>query len=169
MGITLFYINNVRRGDVGALDYADLQKAKNPTEMILGVFRANDMFILDREPRLLIVQEGTLSEFDMQLIPSDKDCTVICSQVIAVNNTAEYARADGIIFFFHTAENGHLHNPHIHAQYGEDEISIYLKDYRIVGNFRNKKKQKKAVDYVKENASDIKNKWDRIMKCSKEN
>jgi hypothetical protein len=162
-------MNNVCRGDIGTLDYANLQNAKNPAEIILRAFKTNDMFISDRDTRLLIDCDGTLSEFDMHLISSEKDCTIICSQIIALDNAAEYARFSGIVFFFHTAENGHLYNPHIHAKCSEEEISIYLKDYRIIGSFKNKKKQRTAIDYVKTHSDEIKSEWNRIIKCSEGN
>lgn len=56
---------------------------------------------------------------------------------------------DGIRYFYHTKELRHV--PHIHAKYQDEEISIDILTLKVKGQFKNSKKQKKAVRYVKKN------------------
>jgi len=56
---------------------------------------------------------------------------------------------DGIVFFYHTKELRHV--PHIHARYQGEEISIEILTLNTKGQFKNKKKQRKAIHYVSEN------------------
>ncbi len=58
---------------------------------------------------------------------------------------------NSIKFFLHSNEKSHT--PHIHAKYQGDEISIDLITFKIKGEFKNKKKQKNALTYAKENQS----------------
>lgn len=53
---------------------------------------------------------------------------------------------DGIVFFYHTKELRHI--PHIHARYQGEEISIEILTLNVKGKFKNRKKQRKAIDYV---------------------
>ena len=58
-------------------------------------------------------------------------------------------KEDGISFFYHTKELRHV--PHIHAEYQGEKISIEILTQKVKGKFKNKKKQKKAVQYVIKN------------------
>ena len=64
-----------------------------------------------------------------------------------------YATHRGIKYLVHSNESAHT--PHIHAQYSGDEISISLLDYSVEGMFKNKKKAKDAVEYVREHREDM--------------
>ena len=91
------------------------------------------------------------------------DSTIVYLDIVSPNNSGEFDRENGIIYFFHTSENGHLLYPHIHAQYAGDEICIYLKDYRIIGKFESRTKQKEAIEYVKKHRKAVSREWNRIM------
>ena len=56
---------------------------------------------------------------------------------------------EGIEFFYHTKERRHV--PHIHARYQGDVIAIELQSQKVIGKFKNRNKQKKAIQYVIEN------------------
>ena len=58
-------------------------------------------------------------------------------------------KTKGINYFLHTKETNHL--PHIHARYQGDEILIYINTLEIKGKFKNKNKDKEALEYVKNN------------------
>lgn len=54
---------------------------------------------------------------------------------------------NGIYYFYHTNEKGHV--PHIHARYQGEEISIEILTLNVRGQLKNKKKQKEIIEYVK--------------------
>ena len=54
-----------------------------------------------------------------------------------------------VVFTFHTKESRHV--PHVHASYQGDEISIDILTLRVKGSFKNGKRQRKAIRYVREN------------------
>ncbi len=56
---------------------------------------------------------------------------------------------NGIKFFVHSDESNHT--PHIHARYQGEEISINIRTLAVKGSFKNMKKQKEALKYVKDN------------------
>lgn len=105
---------------------------------------------IDKNNLLANIKDGVLS--------------VLYNNVIPPYGAYEYERKDGVVFYFHTAEAPHRNFPHIHAWHSGETISIYLSDYRTVGHFSNRKKEKSAVAYVKENSADILQKWNEIIK-----
>ena len=58
-------------------------------------------------------------------------------------------KEDGVYFLYHTKEL--RHTPHIHARYQGEEISIEILTQKVKGKFKNKKKQRQAIDYVIKN------------------
>ena len=56
---------------------------------------------------------------------------------------------NGIRYILHTKEL--RHTPHVHARYQGQEISIDLFTFKVTNSFKNPKKEKEAVDYVKSN------------------
>ena len=94
----------------------------------------------------------------------DGELSVLYNNIVPPYGAYEYDRKDGVIFYFHMAEAPHRNFPHIHARYSGETVSIYLSDYRTVGHFSNRKKERSAIAYVKENAADILQKWNEIIK-----
>ena len=60
---------------------------------------------------------------------------------------------EGIVFFYHTKELRHV--PHVHVSYQGEEISIEILTLKVKGTFKNKKKQRKAVDYVSKHKASL--------------
>lgn len=75
-----------------------------------------------------------------------------------------FASFNGLLFYFHTNESTHKHNPHIHVKYGNEEISIYLNDFRVIGSFKNKKKVAESIKYVNLKIDKIKQTWKSLIK-----
>ena len=61
---------------------------------------------------------------------------------------------DGIVIEIRNKEDGH-NQPHVHVKYQGDNISISLIDFKILAGNIPKKNQKIAVDWVKDNADDL--------------
>ena len=67
----------------------------------------------------------------------------------------------GVKFIVHSIEQNHV-VPHVHAEYGEYQISIAIEDQRILaGNLPNKQ-QKIAQQWVKEHREDLLSKWSTV-------
>lgn len=60
---------------------------------------------------------------------------------------------NGIYYFYHIKECRHV--PHIHAKYQGDEISVEILTLKTKGKFENIKRQKEAVQYVKEHRAEL--------------
>ena len=74
-------------------------------------------------------------------------------------------RIEGMDFIIHTNEKDkHMNNPHVHVKYGGEELFIYIKDGSIKDNksFKNKKKTKIAINYVKSNKRELLKAWNKI-------
>ena len=72
---------------------------------------------------------------------------------------------EGIQFIIHSNEKDkHKYNPHIHAKYNEEELFIYIKDASLLNDkgFKNKKKTKIAINYVKNNKRMLLESWNKI-------
>ena len=93
----------------------------------------------------------------------DNTLSVLYDNVVAPYGAYEYDRVDGLIFFFHTAENCHKKYPHIHVRYSGEEISIYLLKNKIIGSLSNKKMLKRAVEYVNEHFDELIFEWNKIV------
>ncbi len=63
-----------------------------------------------------------------------------------------------IIFEIRTKEQGH-NVPHVHAHYGSDNISISLIDFSVLAGNIPKKQEKVAVEWVKKNINNLKDRW----------
>ena len=66
-----------------------------------------------------------------------------------------YSTYRGVNYRVNPNEAGHT--PHVHAVYSGDDISISLLDFSCKGRFKNKKKEKEAVEYVKKHREDMVN------------
>ncbi len=72
---------------------------------------------------------------------------------------------EGINFIIHGNElERHKAFPHVHAEYSGEEIFIYIKDAKLLNNkgFKNKKKTKIAVTYVKDHKKDLLKAWNLV-------
>ena len=94
---------------------------------------------------------------------SDGVLYIVYNNIVPPYGAYEYDRQDGIVFYFHTAEAPHRNFPHIHARYSGENISIYLSEYRTVGHFSNRKKEKLAVEYVVEKKEELLQKWNELI------
>ena len=68
---------------------------------------------------------------------------------------------DGIKFIVHTMEQNHA-VPHIHAEYGEYQISIALEDQKILAGNLPKSKQQIAQRWVRDHKDELYSKWSNI-------
>ena len=67
----------------------------------------------------------------------------------------------GIIFEVRSREPSN-HIPHLHASYGEHNISIALDSIRVLDGNLPPKQQKIALKWVEENITSIQNEWNRM-------
>lgn len=95
---------------------------------------------------------------------TDHSLHVLYNNIVTPFGAYEYDRVDGLVFFFHTAENSHQKYPHIHVRYSGEELSIYLLSHQIIGSFSNKKMMRKAIAYVEKNSSNLILEWNKL-KC----
>lgn len=115
----------------------------------------------DKNKLYAVIDEGFVRLGEIQDLGTVS--RVVYSDVVAHQNAAEFGRENGIIYFFHTSEKPHKEFPHIHARYAEEEISIYLKDFRVDGHFKSGKKQKEALEYVGKHLQELYDEWNRII------
>ena len=160
--ITLCYANNVQRANVGEISIEALKQAENAEKYILEAYQKAGCAKAD-DPHRLYVKRGNGDLEPLCQAALEDNETILYSAVVAPENALEYAKEDGITYIFHTAEQGHRANPHIHARFGGDEISIYFSDLHVVGNMKSKKKRRQAVKYVEANLADMLEFWNRIM------
>ena len=161
--ITLRYENNVQRINVGNISPEELSRADDIEKYILEEYQKAGYTAADDPTKLHIKHpSGEIEPLCRAEAPEDND-TVLYVDIIAPDNAKEFERKDGIKFFFHTSEEGHLNNPHIHAEYSGDEISIYFSDLRVDGEMKSPKVQRKAIEYVKANLAQMRASWDKII------
>ncbi|MBR0414262.1 MAG: DUF4160 domain-containing protein [Clostridia bacterium] len=109
-----------------------------------------------------MIKEGKWLPFDENLLEDNTE--IVFSEVAVPQNAVEFARQDGLVFFFQTSEKCHLFFPHVHVSYSGETIQVSLKDYHCEGNFKTPSKQKEAKKYVKKNKEKLLKEWNRIMK-----
>lgn len=160
--IELKYINNVRRNLVGELDVKDIPQGVDIGAYILNVFQELGCKSATEPTHLYITVEG--NTFQLEKVERLPDATVIFySDVIAPENAYRYDQAAGITYLFHTNEGNHIKSPHVHAEYGNDDICIFFSNFHVEGHFRNRRKEREAVNYVKENLDKLQAEWNKIM------
>lgn len=64
----------------------------------------------------------------------------------------------GVKFIVHSVEQNHV-VPHIHAEYGEYQISIAIADQKILAGNLPQKQQKVAQQWVREHREELLSKW----------
>lgn len=156
------YLSNVKRltvgyGELDELDKSDFQNS------ILQKYEASGINTEGKNVKLYLIVADKWYDFEESLLLSSDEITVLLSDVVPLRGAANYDTYGGISYFFHTGEQRHEHNPHIHASYESQEISIYLNDYHVVGRLNNSAKQNQAIKYVKRNHQAILNEWNKIM------
>ncbi len=161
--IKLYKATNVYRGEVGAVDSHQILQAENITDALYQEFQKYGCNVTDPNCCLKIKKEDGFIPFDEKLISTNQDITVACFCIIKLDNAAEYARENGIVYFFHTSEKSHLKYPHIHAEYSGEQIKISLNNFQVEGRFKSLQKQKEAVKFVKKNFEAMRREWFRIM------
>lgn len=110
------------------------------------------------------IDNHVLSEDNISNFIKNNELEIKLIHIVTPQNAKEFTRLNGLVYFFHTNENQHEHSPHIHVKYAEDEISIYLKDFCVIGKLKNNKKEKEAIRFVKHNIDKINNEWNKIIK-----
>lgn len=71
---------------------------------------------------------------------------------------ARIGQVKGIFFEIRTKEQGH-NVPHLHANYGNQNISISLIDFSILAGNLPHKQEQIAIEWTKNNIDKLKNKW----------
>lgn len=161
--ITLKYVDNIYRKTVGEIELPQNLSRHEFLQHLITLYQ-NAGYERATEPQQLYIvnaDNGLVPLCTVELIT--EDAVILCSAVIALNNAAEYARENGVSYYFHTSEKGHQNFPHIHARYAGEEICVYFKDYRIVGTMSARAKQREIVQYVKAHVAELQDEWDRIM------
>lgn len=80
-------------------------------------------------------------------------------EILNIRGQVDYV--NGIKFTIHANETNHS-SPHVHAKYGEYEISIAIETGEVlVGNLP-AKNQKKAIEWVKNNKGKLLTEWNNI-------
>ena len=111
----------------------------------------------DLRNRFQIAHNGNFYQLDYsgklsQLITFLGDPTSInLEYVIGLPGGLGIEQKNGITYFLHTKELRHI--PHIHARYQGEELSIEILTLKVRGSYKNRKKQKEALNYVAANAN----------------
>ena len=157
--IELKYVDNLKRLLICQFNAEEIANNQcNLEDYILHVYQNHGCADASSPEKLYVWREkdGLIPLHDVSAIGSNE--TIVYSAIVAVENANVFDREDEITYFFHSSESEHVKYPHVHARYGNEEISIYFSNYRIVGTMRSAKK-KKAVAYVKSHIEDLKNAW----------
>lgn len=160
--IKLFLFNNLRREEVGQVSLQEIRSEKDIPVALMHRFQELGCVVQPGRGSLCIRQGRELIPFDEKLLLDD-DVTVVYLDIIKPDNALEFDRKNGISYFFHTSEKGHRGFPHIHARYSGEEISIYFKDFDIIGEYKSKTKQKEAVGFVRDHKKELIREWNRIV------
>ena len=162
--IPLLYVNNVHRKLVCEIDsvlFAQQSEA-GLQEALLRTYCTNGYSGADDPDKLYLrTAQGEIRQLQSTDTLQDGD-SILYMAIVATNNAYEYAREDGIVYFFHTAEQGHRDYPHVHAKHGDEEISVYFSDFHIVGTMK-PPIRKKALRYIKGNVKKLAEEWNRIQ------
>lgn len=161
--IKLEYVSHVWRETVCEIAVQDILSADNIPEYLLSIYQSKGYSNATDPGRLRIIDVNKQWEHFGNLETLSDNVTVLYSDIVAACSAAEYARENGVIYFFHTSERGHLMYPHIHAKYAGEEISIYFNDYHVVGKMKSKTKQAEIVAYVKKHILQLQDEWARII------
>lgn len=70
-------------------------------------------------------------------------------------------QVNGIKFLVHTNEKNHA-VPHVHAEYGEYNVSISFEPVEIIAGNLPQKQRKTAITWVERNKKDLLGKWSTI-------
>ena len=112
----------------------------------------NDYYPCKDEIRLLYNNDYRVLVYSVPLYKLIEYLRKTCIDLRWPVGTGKVAdRYQGIVYFFHSNENGI--SPHIHARYSGDEISVDLITMAITGSFKNRKKQREAFNFIKKRKS----------------
>lgn len=164
--MTVIYIDNVNRlllTDAQELDMN--QTVEQLAGTIFQLLADNGHTVSHDIQKLQIFHDGSYLPFTKENLRLLGNLTVFYSNVIALNNAREYDRLNGISYYFNSSEKPHLHYPHIHAHYSNDDICISLKDFSVEGSFKTPAKQKEAVEYVKSHRRKLLKEWHKTIDC----
>lgn len=161
---SLLYANNLHKHLVCEISVDSLLKesGENLLDALLHLYKSNG-YVDANDPQKLYLRKA-----DGEMQPLREEHTIqngdaiLYLMVIAPENAQEYARENGIIYFFHTAEQGHLNYPHIHAKHGCEEISVYFSDFHVIGEMK-RPVRKRALRYIKGNVKKLAEEWNRIQ------
>lgn len=162
--IPLLYWNNIHRELVCEIDSALFvqQSEADLQEALLRTYCTHGYSDADNPEKLYLRKaDSEIQPLSQAGMPQEGDA-IVYQSVIAPSNAYEYARENGVVYFFHTAERGHRDYPHVHAKYGDEEISVYFSDFHIVGKMKHPVR-KKALRYIKGNVEKLTEEWNRIQ------
>ena len=162
MSVILMYVDSLHKQKVAELELSQLNGADNLKVELIEVFKqAGLVNAIDPVHLRVCVNNKLVPLTDALLLKGNE--TIIYSDIVAPQGAYACGQEDGINFFFHTSENDHLANPHIHARYAGEKISIYFSNFKVIGEFKSKKKQKQAVAYVQANLDKLQKQWENIF------
>lgn len=144
-------MNNVQFLHVGAIPYELISHGSNIFPIVLQLLQDAKHPFDEKKGRIYFKIGGKLVKFDKETNIDSEITSIVYSEVVAPQGSAYYDEIDGIMFFFHPGEKSHQSYPHVHASYSGETISISLTNFHLTGHFKNRKKTKIAIEYVKEN------------------
>lgn len=164
--ITLKYMDNLCRQEVGTVDVRDIATQDDGASYLLAIYQ-NAGFENAIDPARLRLVTDQNDPLMIDFAKLDDDATILYSAVVIPENALEYHREDGIKYFFHTSEEGHLGYPHIHAEKAGEKISVYFSDFHVEGKMKSPAEQRKVIKYVKAHVDDLQREWDRIIQSQR--
>ena len=157
--IKLIYMNNIQRKLVKEIRIEELKNHIDVQTSILKIFKdVGYQNAVDRE-KLLVFNQNRGEKLKSLVNISGENITICYAGIVIPKSVAEIERKNGIIYYFQTTEKCHEFNPHIHAKYQGEEVSVYLKTLKIDGRMKNRKKLKEIVEYVMKHREELLEKW----------
>lgn len=76
-----------------------------------------------------------------------------------VRGGAAAMEQNGLLYFFHSNESNHLHTPHVHVSYAEEEVSIKILDCSVLAGNIKRSKLKEAKSTIERKRAFFYDKW----------
>lgn len=114
-----------------------------------AIIRGHNLTI-EKQKISIIKVDGSTVPLEAADLSSNNIKGILHSCIIRIENAYSFVEHDGIIFYFWTREQNHLKYPHVHAFKDDKTVLINLNTFEVTGEFKNTKKEKIAVEFVKE-------------------
>lgn len=161
--LSIKYISNTQRfslsEDVSFSNGEELIQTIKDLLVKEGVAIHTELLKIYDDSRNILLDEANITE---QCV--DGSLSVYCSQVIAPYGEVRVDLLEGLRYTIRTSETPHVHYPHVHVEYGEEDIFISLENFKPNKSLKSPQKTKEAIRYVKKNIVKLRKLWNTYIK-----